>query len=55
MLLKEIDNKHFLLKIRKNGKSIFEDYIFFLELYLIQADFLQSKETLLQILKYHLQ
>lgn len=40
MLLKGIDNKHFLLKIKKNEKSIFDDYVFFLELYLNSGTYL---------------
>ncbi len=44
LLLKEIDKeKHFLLKIRKNKKSIFEDYIFYLEVYLNSGKYLTVK------------
>lgn len=40
LFLKEIDKKHFLLKIKKNSKSIFEDYVFYLELYLNSGKYL---------------
>lgn len=43
LLLKEIDKKHFLLKIRKEEKSIFEDYIFYLEIYLNSGEYLTIK------------
>jgi len=40
LFLKEIDKKHFLLKIRKSGQSIFGDYIFYLEVYLNPGQYL---------------
>ena len=43
MLLKEIDKKHFLIKIKKSDKSIFDDYIFYLELYLNNGKYLTIK------------
>ncbi|MFA6977731.1 MAG: DUF2326 domain-containing protein [Ignavibacteriaceae bacterium] len=46
MLLKEIDNKHFLLKIKKHEKSIFTDYVFFLELYLNSGKYLTIRRDI---------
>ena len=40
MLLKGIDKKHFLLKVKKNDESVFLDYVFFLELFLNSGKFL---------------
>jgi len=43
LFLKEIDKKHFLLKVKRDGKSIFEDYIFYLEIYLNSGKYLTIK------------
>ena len=43
LFLKEIDRRHFLLKIKKGGKSIFEDYVFYLEVYLNSGKYLTIK------------
>ena len=43
LFLKEINKKHFLLKLKKNGKSIFEEYIFYLEIYLNSGKYLTIK------------
>jgi uncharacterized protein YydD (DUF2326 family) len=40
MLLKEIDSKHFFIKIKQDEKSLFHDYIFYLELYLNSGKYL---------------
>lgn len=45
LLLKEVNKKHFLLKIRKDEKSIFEDYIFYLEIYLNSGKYLTIKRA----------
>jgi len=46
MLLKEIDKNHFLLKIKKNDKSIFIDYVFYLELYLNTGQYLTIRRNI---------
>lgn len=46
MLLKEINNNHFLLKIKKNEKSIFIDYVFYLELYLNSGQYLTIRRDI---------
>lgn len=43
LFLKEIDKKHFLLKIKNEGRSIFEDYIFYLEIYTNSGRFVTIK------------
>ncbi|WP_321309734.1 DUF2326 domain-containing protein [Marinifilum fragile] len=40
LFLKEINKKHFLLKIKENDRSIFSEYIFYLELLLNSGKFL---------------
>ncbi len=40
LFLKEIDKTYFLMKIRKNERSIFENYIFYLEIYLNSGEYL---------------
>ena len=46
MLLKEIDKKYFLLKIQENEKSIFIDYVFYLELYLNSEKYLTIRRDI---------
>ena len=47
MLLKEINKKHFLFKIKdKEGKSIFHDYVFYLELLLNTGDYLTIRRSI---------
>ena len=43
LFLKEIDKKHFLLKVKRDEKPIFEDYIFYLEIYLNSGKYLTVK------------
>ena len=43
LLLKKIDNKDFLLKIKENNKSIFNEFIFYLEIELNDGRFLTIK------------
>lgn len=45
MLLKEIDKKHFLLKIVEAGNSVFHDYTFYLELFLNSGKYLTIKRN----------
>jgi len=45
LLLKGIDKKHFLLKIKNEEKSIFYNYIFYLELYLNSGRYLTIKRS----------
>lgn len=45
LLLKEIDKKHFLLKITKGETSIFEDYTFYLELLLNSGQYLTIQRS----------
>ena len=46
MLLKEIDKNHFLLKIKKNDKSVFINHVFYLELYLNSGSYLTIKRNI---------
>lgn len=45
MLLKEIDKNHFFIKIKKDGESIFHDFVFYLELYLNNGKYLTIKRS----------
>lgn len=45
MMLKEIKKNHFLLKIKRDDKSIFDDYKFYLELLLNSGKYLTIKRT----------
>lgn len=46
LLLKKITTKHFFLKIKENGKSVFADHVFYLELYLNSGKFLTVKRNI---------
>ena len=46
LLLKEIDKKHFLLKIKDEEKSIFHNYIFYLELFLNSGQYLTIRRRI---------
>jgi uncharacterized protein YydD (DUF2326 family) len=46
MLLKAIDKNHFLLKIVENGRSVFHDYVFYLELYLNSGKYLTIRRNI---------
>lgn len=46
MLLKQIDKNHFLLKIKKNEVSIFNDHVFYLELYLNSGKYLVIRRNI---------
>ncbi|MCG6189126.1 DUF2326 domain-containing protein [Maribellus maritimus] len=46
MLLKKINKNHFFLKIKENDKSIFINYVFYLELYLNSNEFLTIRRNI---------
>ncbi len=46
MLLKKINKNHFFLKIKNNDKSIFNNYVFYLELFLNSNEFLTIKRSI---------
>lgn len=43
LFLKEINKKHFLLKVKKNERLVFENYIFYLEIYINSGKYLTVK------------
>ena len=45
LLIKEIDKKHFLLKTKEQGTSIFDDFIFYLEVQLNSDEYLTIKRS----------
>ncbi len=45
LLIKEIDRKHFLLKTKEQGTSIFDDFIFYLEVQLNSGKYLTIKRS----------
>lgn len=54
LFLKEINKKHFLLKIKKDEKSIFEDYIFYLEIFLNSGKYLTIKRSVIENTKINI-
>jgi uncharacterized protein YydD (DUF2326 family) len=46
MLLKKIDKNHFFLKIKENNKSVFNNHIFYIELFLNTGEYLTIKRNI---------